>query len=146
VTAKARLRSADMARMAKIAKEFGVVVEHVVGGVTTRVSPHDPDSASAVNKPDALIYNRSTRPLIPLLSDMHRREFDALERLAEVGVGVWVYSCTLRQFGPHTQAKLLASGYVEVLNEKGSSFKDDQISLTDEGLRKWKAEGGGASF
>ena len=67
------------------------------------------------------------------------REHRVMELLISHGVGVFVHSCTIGSFGPHTQAKLVGRGYAEVKHQEGNKFKDDQISLTKQGLKDWKA-------
>ena len=138
MTRKALIKTADLLRMANVAKKYGVVVEQEFEGVIVRVAPHRGavDNAPPEPNPWDLALDAPPEPIEPPFD--HREQF-AMERLIELGVGVKTHSCTIRSFGPHTQNKLLERGYVEVAHQPGGKFKDDEISLTKKGLSDWRA-------
>lgn len=139
MTPKALIRTAELLRMAKVAKEFGVVVEQEFEGVTIRVSPHD--GAGTVENPSSA-HQRSARqaaPPEPIQPPLDHREDYAMKYLAALGAGVTVQSSLIRGFGPHTQNKLNERGYVEIHHRKGQKFGDDEVSLTEKGLADWNA-------
>lgn len=138
MTRKALIKEAELRRMAKLAKQFGVVVEQEFQGVIIRVAPHHGTAAQRKSEPnpwDAAL-DAPPEPIQPQFD--HREQF-AMERLVELGVGRKIHSCTIRSFGPHTQAKLLDRGYLDVTHQPGDKFKDDEISLTNKGLSDWNA-------
>lgn len=135
---KSLISSAELHRMAKVAKQFGVVIEQEFEGVIIRVGPphgSPVSEAATLNEWDE-VFDRPPEPIQP---PFDHRELHAMERLADLGVGHKIHSCTIRSFGPHTQAKLVDRGYVVVIHQSGKKFKDDEISITKKGLSDWEA-------
>jgi hypothetical protein len=144
-------------RLAAVAKKTGMRVEIEIEGVIFRVAPditpaqgsehfktltewqawRDQERARQIQR-EALDAALDAPPE-PIQPPFDHRERFAMERLLELGVGVKIHSCTIRSFGPHTQAKLLERGYVAVEHLPGEKFGDDEISLTKKGLADWNA-------
>ena len=137
MTSKALINNAELLRMANIAKEYGVVVEHEYNGIIIRVAPHH--GAEPQNKTRPKHISSPEIPPDPIQPAFDHREHISMERLVEYGVGGKIPSCAIRSFGPRTRQKLLDRGYIEVVSDTGANFKDEQISLTKKGLADWKA-------
>jgi hypothetical protein len=129
-----------MRRMARTAKESGMVVEYVEGDVTVRFVPIEGAESSSTSKIDDDWLDRGLNaPPEPIQPPFDHRESAAMVRLVELGIGVRCSSGGIRSFGPHTQKKLLDRGYIDVFHEPGEKFADDEISLTKKGMADWKA-------
>ncbi len=137
MTSKALIKKGELLRMANIAKEFGVVVEHKYNGIIVRVAPHH--GAEPKGKTDTKRFTSPEAPPDPIQPPFDHRELVSMERLVECGVGAKINCCTIRTFGPRSRQKLLDRGYIEVVSDAGCNFKDEQISLTKKGLDDWKA-------
>jgi hypothetical protein len=112
---------ADLMRMAAVAEETGMRVEVEIEGVIIRVAPDDRSLKTLAPEPNYWDAGLDAPPE-PIQPPFDHRERFAMERLLELGVGVKIHSCTIRSFGPHTQAKLLERGYVEVEHQPGEKF------------------------
>lgn len=137
MTKKALINKAELLRMANIAKEYGVVVEHEYDGIIIRVAPHY--GAEPQNKTQPKHISNPEAPPDPIQPAFDHRELVSMERLVECGVGMKIHSCTIRSFGPRSRQKLLDRGYIEVVSDAEADFKNEQISLTKKGLSDWKA-------
>ncbi|MDP9572634.1 UNVERIFIED_ORG: hypothetical protein J2W66_003127 [Agrobacterium larrymoorei] len=138
MTAKALITKAELLRMAKIAKEYGVVVERVYNGITVRVGPHgeppiksSPQSAGRRQAPHTVPS--------PIQPPLNKYELAVMKSLAALGVTAKVRSAKLKLFGAATREKLLARGYVDLHRAEGSKPRDETVSLTQKGFKDWEA-------
>lgn len=139
MTRRTLIKNAELHRMAKVAKELGVVVEQEFEGVIFRVAPFHGAAGSALS-PESNPWDAALdAPPQPVQPPFDHREQFAMELLVNLGVGGRVHSCTIRGFGPHTQKKLQDRGYIDVLPSSEHKFNDQEINLTQLGLRDWKA-------
>jgi hypothetical protein len=85
MTRKALIKTAELHRMAKVAKEFGVVIEQEIDGVKIRVAPHHGAQAQPA-APEADPWDAALdAPPEPIQPPFDRRERFAMERLLELG-------------------------------------------------------------
>lgn len=123
---------ADLAALAKVAKEYGVVVEQEVEGGTFRVRPTAGPPSAKFN--DCQYFCDRLEPIRPPLE---YREMFTLKVLVEIGVGQIAYSSLIRWCDLATVKKLSARGYI-VAKPPGRKLSDDEIRLTSEGLAAWE--------
>lgn len=138
MTKRALIKTAELHRMAKVAKELGVVVEMQFEGVIFRVAPHLSGEELSYEEPKTrAVGSYTTRE--PVQPPFDHRELFVMELLNKFGVGEKVPCGTIRSFGPSTQKKLEDRGYIELAAATGQPFKDREISLTPAGLADWRA-------
>ncbi|MBB4231524.1 hypothetical protein [Rhizobium mongolense] len=122
--------------MAKVAKEFGVVVEYVDGDVTVRICPNHQENSEAHLNP---IHRISDRPREPVDPPFDWREHQTMQHLATLGAEVRTCWRTLKNFGPSTQKKLEHRGYIAVSYETDKPNVVDEVWLTKNGMKAWKS-------
>ncbi|WP_311272106.1 MULTISPECIES: hypothetical protein [unclassified Rhizobium] len=138
MTKEATVRQADLIRMAKVAKEFNVVVERELNGIIVRVAPY----AKADDKQEAQ-QNRSTfqrhkPPTSPIEPELNRYEYAVIKALAALGPNVKQLSRKIKSLGVATEEKLLSRGYIAILKADSGKYRDEKVSLTDKGSRDWE--------
>ncbi|MGJ7039645.1 hypothetical protein J2Y63_002903 [Shinella sp. BE166] len=138
MTEKALVKRVDLLRMARVAKELGVVVSLEQDGVTIRVSPFDVGNPETI---DAQLPARLASPLPPepIKPPLNYLETAVMETLIGCGVGVGVAFSAIRSLGPQTKAKLVKRGYITVTRNPDVKGSDDEISLTAKGRAHWNA-------
>lgn len=138
MTRAALFRSADLKRMAAIAKEHGVTVEMKSGDVTIRVIPTDaptPDIPSSIRT-----WSREKAQSAMIWPPLNHREQSTMERLTELGVKVRLHWRMLKNFGPATLESLLERGFIGVSYTQNGKKALDEIWLTDAGDNAWKMQ------
>lgn len=138
MTAKALITKAELLRMAKIAKEYGVVVERVYNGTTVRVGPHgEPPMKSA---PQSAVRRQAPHTVpSPIQPPLSKYELAVMKSLAALGLTAKVRSTKLKLFGATTREKLLVRGYVDIHRPDGGKPRDETVSLTQKGFKDWEA-------
>lgn len=130
------LSPADIAAMAKVARDYGVLVEHEFEGTTLRIQPIAHEHGVQRTGLDDL--NGLCDRFDPVQSPLNYREMFTLKTLVEIGVGEKAYSSLIRWCDLVTVKKLAARGYI-LAKPPGRKISDDEIRLTDEGLFAWSA-------
>lgn len=123
--------------MAKIAKQYGVIVEQEYNGVIVRVAPLDAGSVKPA-KTEPRWAPAKDAPLPPIQPSLNRYEYATLKALAALGSNGKLRYTELRSFGPATQEKLLARGYIDVVRPVGGRLKDEVVCLTEKGFADWQ--------
>ncbi|PDV89959.1 hypothetical protein CO652_00630 [Rhizobium sp. H4] len=132
-----------MRRIARAAKDSGLVFEYVEGGVTVRFVPvegAEPATSSKLAEDRSMLDRGLDAPPEPIKPPFDHREWAAMARLVELGTGARLHSGGIRSFGPVTQKKLFDRGYIEVFHQPGNSFADDEICITKKGMAAMQAQ------
>lgn len=128
------IRPDDLAAMAKVAKEYGVRVEHEFQGTVIRIQPAL--NANDMRPANLDSLNAFCDPFGPILPALDYKEAFTMKTLVEIGVGQKAYSCLIRWCDLATVKKLVAKGYI-LAKPPGRKISDDEITLTDAGLVAW---------
>lgn len=130
------MKPADLVAMAKVAKDYGVLVEHEFEGAVLRVQPvTNASSDESTGRTDMDGPCDASEPIRPPLD---YREMFTMKTLAEIGVGQKAYSSLIRWCDLRTVKKLAARGYI-LAKPPGRTISDDEIKLTKDGLLAWTA-------
>lgn len=123
----------DLCAMARVAREYNVIIEYAVGGAVTRVQPA---STYKGFQPVQGGVEVNLDPFEPIWPPLDYREAFTLRTLAEIGVGQIAYSSLIRWCDTETVKRLAFRGYI-IAKVPGRKISDDEIRLTDEGLLAW---------
>ena len=136
---KITLSTADMHRIAKVAKETGTVFEVIDGEMTLRFIPvegADPQKPTTrLNKVDEILSrgNRKDGPRA-IETPLNGRERSAMRILSGFPAGERHHWDEIPNCGFDTEQRLLARGYV------GIDYTTFEIWPTEKGLLEWAAQ------
>jgi len=155
---RASFRQADIERLIRAAEKTGAAVQvdlktlvvTIFPGAGSAPKPAPPlqvpqvlDGAENWDDEDWSDYRpvwSADAPPPPIQPELDHREFAAMIKLLELGVGGRLHPAGTRGFGPLTQKKLADRGYIEIIHEPGQRSSDDKVCLTRKGLDDWKAQ------
>lgn len=151
---RASLRQADIERLIRAAEKTGSLVQvdlktYVATifpgagpppklGLSPSIVSDDVDDREDNSTSKWRLWDPVTDPPQPIQKAFDHREYAAMKRLVELGVGRKLHPSEVRGFGPHTQKKLADRGYLEIIH--GLSGQDDEVSITKKGMADWKAQ------
>ncbi|MCW8283465.1 hypothetical protein K7A42_21435 [Agrobacterium sp. InxBP2] len=139
MTTKALVTKSELLRMAKIAKQYGVIVEQEYNGVIVRVAPLDAGSVKPA-KTGPRWAPAEDAPPPPIQPPLNRYEEAVMKTLTAIGPNAKLRYTQLRSFGPATEEKLLARGYIDVIRPVGGRLKDEVVCLTEKGFADWQKQ------
>lgn len=138
MTTKATVKQADLIRMAKVAREFGVVVERELDGVIVRVAPYAKVGDKQEAQQNRSTFQRHKPPTSPIEPELNRYEYAVIKALAELGPNVKQLSRKTKSLGVATEEKLLRREYIEIHKADSGKYRDEKVSLTDKGFLDWE--------
>lgn len=125
---------AQLNRLAKTAKNYGVTVELVQeNGTVIRIVPIDVDA------PPVHEYLDEDPPRPPIFPDLDARERAIIETLERVGIDVPMAASAIRFAGPHNVGRLVKRGYVRYMTPEGTPHKAAEIALTKKAVEDKEA-------
>lgn len=138
MTKEATVRQADLIRMAKVAKEFNVVVERELNGIIVRVAPYARADDKQEARQNRSTFQRHKPPTSPIEPELNRYEYAVIKALAALGPNVKQLSRKIKSLGAATEEKLLSRGYIAILKADSGKYRDEKVSLTDKGSHDWE--------